>query len=294
MGRDGQQQGVTFGASSGWVGFWAALPAGGSAVVGSAGAGARVVGLAGSVVGVRPGRSPGSIPPVLCGAVFCGVPPRCVLCAVCVFSWSAGACCCSPLCSVLCVSWGVLLYVPRPLRSVRCCASLCWCSCVVLFVWCVLLLAAGAVVCCCVFCCFFWYSGVQCWVWWPVVVCWWRVSVSGSLSGRVVCFPVFGAVYCGALLPCVMFCGAVLSRGAVLSCSAVVLQCFLCLLCPPVACRAALCCAVLCYWLSVAFFTRRWRLCAVVSFPSMPARTKNTDYYPVLPRARLCISGAGR
>ena len=101
--------------------------------------------------------------------------------------------------------------------------------------------------------------------------------------------PVVAAVYCGALLPCVLFCGAVLSRGAVLSCSAVVLWCCLCSLCPPVACPAAPCCAVLCCWLSVLFFARWWRLCAVVPFPSLLARTKNIDYYPVLPRARLCI-----
>ena len=301
--------------------------------------------------------------PVLCGAVFCGVPPRCVLCAVCVLSWRGGACCCSPLCFVLCASRGAVLCVPCPLRSLRCCASLCWCAPVVLFVWCVLLLAPGAVVRCCVLCCFLWCAVVWRWVWWPVVVCWWRVSVSVSLSGHVVCFPVLGVVCCGALLSFVMFCGAVLSRGAVLlcsavvlrccwgllcppwacravlccavgwlccflpgggvcvlwcsfpravrslssplcampvpccagcgalrpcvvccgavlscgpvlSCSAVALRCCLCLLCPPAACRAAPCCAVLCCWLSVLFFPRWWRLCAVVPFPSLPARTK--------------------
>ena len=68
--------------------------------------------------------------------------------------------------------------------------------------------------------------------------------MSVSLSGRVVCFPVVGVVCCGALLSCVVLCGAVLSRGAVLLCSAVVLRCCLGLLCPPVACRAVLCCAV--------------------------------------------------
>ena len=172
------------------------------------------------------------------------------------------------------------------------CDSLCWCACVVLFVWCVLLLAPTAVVRCCVLCCFLWCSLVRCWVWWPVVVYWWRVLVSVSLSGGVVCLPVVGAVCCGALLPCVVFCGAVLSRGAVLSCSAVVLRCCLCLLCPPVACRAAPCCAVLCCWLSVLFFAQWWRLCAVVPFPSLPARTKNIDYYPVLPRPRLCVGGS--
>ena len=182
--------------------------------------------------------------PVLCGAVLCGVPTRCVLCAACILSWRGGACCCWPLCSVLRVSWGAVLCVPCPLRSVRCCASLCWCACVVLFVWCLLLLAPGAVVHCCVLCCSLSCAVVRCWVWWPVVVCWWRVSVSVSLSGRVVCFPVVGVVCCGALLPCGVFCGAVLSRGAVLLCSAVVLWCCLGLLCPPVACRAVLCCAV--------------------------------------------------
>ena len=196
-------------------------------------------------------RCPSPWGPVLCGAVFCGVPPRCVLCAVCVLSWRGGACCCSPLCLVLCVSRGAVLCVPCALRSVRCCASLCWCARVVLFVWCVLLLAPGAVVRCCVLCCFLWCAVVRCWVWWPVVVCWWRVSVSGSLSGRVVCFPVVGVVCCGALLSCVVFCGAVLSRGAVLLCSAVVLRCCWGLLCPAVGRRAVLCCAVgwlCCFW----------------------------------------------
>ena len=189
-------------------------------------------------------RCPSPWVPVLCGAVFCGVPPRCVLCAVCVLSWRGGACCCSPLCFVLCVSRGAVLCVPCALRSARCCASLCWCARVVLFVWCVPLLAPGAVVRCCVLCCFLWCAVVRCWVCWPVVVCWWRVSVSVSLSGRVVCFPVVGVVCCGALLSCVVLCGAVLSRGAVLLLSAVVLRCCWGLLCPSVGCRAVLCCAV--------------------------------------------------
>ena len=196
-------------------------------------------------------RCPSPWGPVLCGAVFCGVPPRCVLCAVCVLSWRGGACCCSPLCLVLCVSRGAVPCVPCALRSVRCCAPLCWCARVLLFVWCVLLLAPGAVVRCCVLCCFLWCAVVRCWVWWPVVVCWWRVSVSVSLSGRVVCFPVVGVVCCGALLSCVVFCGAMLSRGAVLLCSGVVLRCCWGLLCPPVGCRAVLCCAVgwlCCLW----------------------------------------------
>ena len=181
---------------------------------------------------------------MLCGAVFCGVPPCCLLCAVCFLSWLGGAFCCSPLCFVLCVSRGTVQCVPCSLRSVRRCASLCWCASGVLFVWCVLLLAPGAVVRCFVLCCFLWCAVVRCWVWWPVVVCWWRVSVSVSMSDRVVCFPVVGMVCCCALLPCVVCCGAVLSRGAVLLCSAVMLPCCWGLFCPPVACRAVLCCAV--------------------------------------------------
>ena len=332
-------------------------------------------------------RCPSPWGPVLCGAVLCGVPPRCVLCAACVLSWRGGACCFLPLCFVLCVSRGAMLCLPCPLRSVQCCASLCWCACVVLFVWCVLLLAPGAVVRCCMLCCFLWCAVVRCWVWGPVVVCWWPVSVSVSLSGRVVCFSVVGLVCCGALLPCVVFCGAVLSRGAVLLCSAVVLWCCWGLLCPPVACCAVLCCAVgwLCCFLpgggvcvlwcsfpravrslfsplcalrclvvlavvpcvpvscAVAqccrvvlccrvllslcgavcvcfallwpvvrrravlccavgclccFFARWWRLCAVVPFPSLPARTKNINYLTCHPALLAvlwlaCLGGCG-
>ena len=186
-------------------------------------------------------------PGALCSAVLCfAVFPRAVCSVLCVFCRGAvvravvrrSALCC------VCPGRGAVLCVSCALRSVRCCASLCWCARVVLFVWCVLLLAPGAVVRCCVLCCFLWCAVVRCWVWWPVVVCWWRVSVSVSLSGRVVCFPVVGVVCCGALLSCVVFCGAVLPRGAVLLCSAVVLRCCWGLLCPPVGCRAVLCCAV--------------------------------------------------
>ena len=180
-------------------------------------------------------------PGALCFAALCfAVFPR----AVCVLSWRGGAHCCSVLCFELCLSLGAVLCVPCHPRSVRCCALLCRCVCVVLFVWCVLLLAPGAVVRCCVLCCFLSCAVVPCWVWWPVVVCWWRFSVSVSLSGRLVCFPVVRVVCCGALLPCVVFCGAVQPPGAVLLCSAVFLRCCWCLLCPPVACRAVLCCAV--------------------------------------------------
>ena len=51
-----------------------------------------------------------------------------------------------------------------------------------------------------------------------------------SPSSRVACFSVVGVVCAGALLPCAVFCGAVLSCGAVLPCSAVFLRRCLCLL----------------------------------------------------------------
>ena len=235
-------------------------------------------------------RCPSPWGPLLCGAVFCGVPPRCVLCAVCVLSWRGSAYCCSPLCFVLCVSRGAVLCVPCALRSARCCASLCWCARVVLFVWCVPLLAP--VVRCCVLCCFLWCAVVRCWVCWPVVVCWWRVSVPVSLSGRVVCFPVVGVVCCGALLSCVVFCGAVLSRGAVLLLSAVILRCCWGLLCPSVGCRAVLCCAVgwLCCFLPGGGVCALW-----CSFPrALVPCCRVVPWCPVLSPCWVCfLRGCG-
>ena len=138
--------------------FWPSLPPCGASVARCCAVVCCVVLLrsfgAGACCAVPSGaaRRPGA----LCFAVLCFlVFPL----AVCVLSWRGGACRCSLLCSVLCVSWGAVLCVPCPLRSVRCCASLCWCACVVLFVWCVLLLAPGAVVCCCVLCCSLWCVG---------------------------------------------------------------------------------------------------------------------------------------
>ena len=113
--------------------------------------------------------------------------------------------------------WSVLLCVPLPPRPVPWCAVLCWCACFVLFLWSALFPPPGTMVCCCVLCCCLWCAVARCWVWLFSVVFWWRVSVSVSLSGRVVCFSVVGVVCCGALLPCAVFCGAVLSCGAILS-----------------------------------------------------------------------------
>ena len=167
-------------------------------------------------------------PGALCSAALCfAVFPRAVCSVLCVFCRGAVVRAVVRR-SALCCAGGAVPCVPCPLRSVRCCASPLCCSCGVCCCWRLVL----------------WCAVVRCWVWWPLVVCWWRVSVSVSLSGRVVCFPVVGVVCCGALLSCVVFCGAVLSRGAVLLCSAVVLRCCLGLLCPPVGCRAVLCCAV--------------------------------------------------
>ena len=240
-------------------------------------------------------RCPSLWGPVLCGSVSCGVPPRCVLCAVCVLSWRGGACCCSPLCLVLCVSRGAVLCVPCALRSVRCCASLCWCARVVLFVWCVLLLALGAVVRCCVLCCFLWCAVVRCWVWWPVVVCCrcrclaaWSASLWLVWFAVVPCFPVSCSVVlccrvvlcCCALLSC---CGAVgacfaLLWAVVLCCVVLLVGCavfgpvvvsaccgalFLAL-CVPCLLRSVRCGALLCWlWCPASLCRVLWR-CAVV------------------------------
>ena len=198
---------------------------------------------------------------VLC-VLRCGAVPRCarwvlLLVAPCPLALpvALGPCAlrrcvlrCSPVRCVCCRGAGVRAVVGRSALCCVCPGVLC-CAFSVLSALCgAVLRCAGALALCCscgARCCWrlvLWCAVVRCWVWWPVVVCWWRVSV--SLSGRVVCFPVVGVVCCGALLSCVVFCGAVLSRGAVLLCSAVVLRCCWGLLCPPVGCRAVLCCAV--------------------------------------------------
>ena len=142
-------------------------------------------------------------------------------CAVCILSWYDPACCCSPLCFVLCLSSGVVLCVPCPLRSVRCCAALCWCAFVVLFMWSALFPAPGAVVRCCALLCFLWCSVVRCWVWLSGAFFWWCVYVPVALSSSMACFPLVSVGCCGALLPCAVFCGAVLLCCAVLSCCVV-------------------------------------------------------------------------
>ena len=59
---------------------------------------------------------------------------------------------------------------------------------------------------------------------------WWRVSALLCLSGRWLAALWFGVVCLGALLPCVVSCGAVLSYSGVPWCSAACFRCCLCLL----------------------------------------------------------------
>ena len=165
----------------------------------------------------------------LCLLLFAALP-----CAVCVSGCCAVRSLCSLFCAVLC--FAVLVPSRCAVRVVRAVAGA-WCCgallCVVLFP----VVCRGAVLGlvargCLLVACF----GVA-------VPAWPRGLLPCGWCGLLVC--------CGALLSCVVFCGAVLSRGAVLLCSAVVLRCFWGLLCPPVGCRAVLCCAVgwlCCFW----------------------------------------------
>ena len=147
-----------------------------------------------------------------------------LLCAVCVPGCCAVRSLCSLLCAVLCFAVLVRLRcavcVVRAVAGTWCCGAL---LCVLLFP----LVCCGAVL---------------------------GLVARGSLLVGFFCvgvpvwqrglLPCGCCGLCGALPPCVVFCGAALSRGAVLLCSAVVLRCCQGLLCPPVACRAVLCCAV--------------------------------------------------
>ena len=221
-------------------------------------------------------RCPSPWGPVFCGAVFCGVPPRCVLCAACFLSWRGGARCCSPLCFVLCVSWGAVLCVPCPLRSVRCCASLCWCACVVLFGWCVLLCVVlfplvcyGAVLglvprCCLLVACY--GVGVPVWPRGLLPCCW------------------CGSLWCTASLCRVLWCCAVAWCCTVVTCCRVAVLSVLAL----PSC-GLWCCAVLCCWLAVLSFARWWCLRAVVLFPSCCAFPVSSALCVGVP----CCAGCG-
>ena len=209
-------------------------------------------------------------PGALCSAALrFAVFPR----AVCVLSWRGGACCCWPLCFVLCVSRGNVLCVLCPLRLVRCCASLCWCARVVLCVWCSLLLAPGAVVC--------------------------RGAVLGLVARGCLLVAFFGVpVWPRGLFPCgwcgLLWCPAFLCRVlwccAVAWCCAVVLCCRVAVLLGLALPSCGLsCCAVLCCWLAVLFFARWWCLRAVVLFSSCCA----FPVFSALCAAVPCCAGCG-
>ena len=188
-------------------------------------------------------RCPSPWGPVLCGAVFCSVPPRCVLCAVCVLSWRGGACCCSPLCFVLCGWCCAVRSLSSPLCAVLCFAVLVRSHCAVRVVravagaWCCGVplcgagsggpwLSAGCVFRCRCPCLAAWSASLWL-VWFAVVPCF-PVSCSVVLSlssplcalrclvvlAVVPCFPVSFAVAlcCRVVLCCralLSFCGAV-------------------------------------------------------------------------------------
>ena len=74
-------------------------------------------------------------PAFLHGAVFCGV--SLALCALCCVYFVVARWCLLLFATVLCAVCvlGCVLCFPCSPRSVQCWASLCWCACVVLFLW---------------------------------------------------------------------------------------------------------------------------------------------------------------
>ena len=168
---------------------------------------------------------------------------RCPACVLCPLELFCGACglslllgavvglpCCTGFCCAVSPCVGVCCVC---LFGGASCAMLCWRACVVASVRCSLapLALAGAACCCLLF------LGVCCWAWLSPVVSWWLLVAPGVVSPR--CCPWlaawlaalwFGVVCLGALLPCVVSSGAVLSCGGVLLCSAIGLHCRVCLL----------------------------------------------------------------
>ena len=123
--------------------------------------------------------------------------------------------------------WYGLLWCPASLCRVLLCCAVAWCCAVVLCCRVAVLLVL-AFPSCCLSCC-----AVLCCLLVVLFFAWWWCLRAVVLSSACCAFPVFSALRvavpccarCGSLLPCVFFCGAVLSRGAV-------------------ACRAVMCCAV--------------------------------------------------
>ena len=186
-------------------------------------------------------------PGALCSAALrFAVFPR----AVCVLSWRGGACCCSPLCFVLCVSRAAVLCVPCPLRSVQWCCGVPWCGAG----------SAGP-----------WLSAFRC-----LCLAAWSVSLRLVWFAVVPCFPVSCSVVlccrvvlcCCALLSC---CGAVGACFALLW--AVVLRCVVLLVRCAVFCRVvvAACCGALLLVLCVPCLLRSVRCGALLCWLSCPA-----------------------
>ena len=202
-------------------------------------------------------------------ACWCALLFAAVRCAVCVLRCCVVRSLSSPLCAVLCFAVLVRLrYAVCVVRAVVCA----WCC--------------GALLCVALF---------------PLVFCGAVLGLVARGFLLVVFFGVSVPVWLCCLLPCawcgLLWCPASLCRVlwccAVAWCCAVVLCCrFVVLLVLASPSCGLSCCALLRCWGSVLFFARWWCLRAVVPFPSLPARTKNTDYYPVLPHARLCVAVA--
>ena len=212
--------------------------------------------------------SPSPWGPVHCGAVFCGVPPRCVcfvvawwcvllfaalLCAVCVLGCCAVRSLSSPLCAVLC--FAVLVRLRCAVRVVRVVAGV-WCCgalpCVVLFplVCCGAVLGLVARGCLLVPCCGALLSVFFCrWCWFVSFPC-----VCGAVLRCASCcsIPVESALLSvprAVACPCVLWC--LPGRSAVWCCRSGVSWCpaVLCVVlwCPApcaVSCGAVLPCSV--------------------------------------------------
>ena len=226
-------------------------------------------------------------PGALCSAALCfAVFPRAVCSVLCVFCRGAVVRAVVRR-SALCCVGGAVLCVPCPLRSVRCCASPCWCARVVLFVWCVLLLAPGAVVCrgavlglvargCLLVACF--GVGVPVWPRGLLPCGWCGLLWCPAFLCRVLwcCSCLLRSVRCGALL-CWLWCPAslcrVLWRCAVVWCCAVVLCCRFAVLfvfalpsCG-LSCGVSVVCAVVgasCCGVSLCVVVSPWAFCGVV------------------------------
>ena len=192
----------------------------------------------------------------------------------CLAAWSA---------SLWLVWFAVVPCFPVSFSVVRCCRVVLCC--------CALLSCCGAVGACfallwpVVLCCVVLLVG--CAVFCPVVVS----ACCGALSLVLCVSCLLCSVRCGAGL-CWLWCPAslcrVLWRCAVVWCCAVVLCCsfavpfVFALPSCGLSCGAVLCCVVL--LVDCAVFPRWWRLCAVVPFSSLPARTKKHQSSYMSPR----------